>query len=90
MNVSAALLDRAKATKGLTSDYKLAQALDWSVSFVSNLRTGQRVLTEDAAEELATFADIDLVEVTALIRAERAKTPTLRAAWAKIAEKRAA
>lgn len=90
MNASAVLLDRAKSAHHLTSDYKLAQVLGWSVSFVSNLRTGQRVLSDEGAEQLADFAGLPLSEVLIALHAEKAKTPASRAAWAEIAERLAA
>lgn len=90
MNASALLLDRAKSAHRLTSDYKLAQVLGWSVSFVSNLRRGHREMSDEAAEQLCKFADLDLALALAMLNAEKAKTPEIRAAYEELAHLRAA
>jgi len=90
MNASSRLLDRAKVAKHLTSDYGLAKALGWSRSFVSNLRAGERVLSDEGAEQLAEFGNFPLALALAELHAEKAKTPASRAAWTEIAERLAA
>lgn len=52
MTTTSELLDAAKASMGLTSDYQLAKALDWPFTTMSNYRTGRNAM---GVEQVADF-----------------------------------
>lgn len=90
MSTTTDLLDLAKERTGLTTDYKLAQALGWAVSQVSNYRTGRRGLGDDQACELADLAKVPREYALALIAAERTTSAPARVAFLRAAERLAA
>ena len=90
MSASIEILDSVKSRAGLTSDYALAQRLDWKAAQISNVRNGRRPLSEDQLAQLAEISSFDVLKALARIKAENARTPRLRATWARIAENLAA
>lgn len=80
-------LDAVKEKLGITSDYALAKQLGFSLSTVSNYRTGRRVLDDDAALTIADALKLHPLSVIAAANAERAKTPEQRDRWSGVMEK---
>ncbi|RJG00955.1 DUF3693 domain-containing protein [Noviherbaspirillum sedimenti] len=78
------LIDAAKQQGGLTSDYKLAQALGVSTGRVSSLRNGDKAADEAEIAMLADMAGIDLHIALAAVHKNREKNPAKRAYWEKI------
>ncbi|WP_300750625.1 DUF3693 domain-containing protein [Janthinobacterium sp.] len=87
MKTTIQFLDAVKEKLGIESDYALAKRLGFSLSTVSNYRTGRRVLDDDAALTIALALDIHPFNVIASVNAERAKTPEQRARWSGVMEK---
>lgn len=72
-----ALLDAAKTRLGLTSDYKLAQALNWPFTTLSNYRTGRSSMRVDHLRHFCQKSGIsieDAVETTASELASKTET----------------
>lgn len=87
MKTTIQFLDAVKEKLGIESDYALAKRLGFSLSTVSNYRTGRRVLDDDAALTVALALDIHPFNVIASVNAERAKTPEQRERWSGVMEK---
>jgi|SRR6476469_1000380 len=87
MKTTIEFLDSVKEKLGIDSDYALAKRLGFSLSTVSNYRTGRRVLDDDAALVIAGALDIHPFVVIANANAERAKTPEQRERWSGVMEK---
>ncbi|MGK5049349.1 DUF3693 domain-containing protein [Janthinobacterium sp. GB4P2] len=87
MKTTIQFLDAVKEKLGIESDYALAKRLGFSLSTVSNYRTGRRVLDDDAALTIALALDVHPFTVIASVNAERAKTPEQRARWSGVMEK---
>ena len=87
MKTTIEFLDAVKEKLGITSDYALAKRLGFSLSTVSNYRTGRRILDDDAALDIAMALEVHPFEVIASVNAERAKTPEQRARWSGVMEK---
>lgn len=84
MDYSNALLDAYKERFGIPSDYALAQRWRISQNSIRSMRlTG---VSEERALHIATETGKPEGEVMALLRAERAKSPEVKAAWKKVAE----
>lgn len=81
MKTTIEFLDAVKEKLGIDSDYALAKRLGFSLSGMSNYRTGRRILDDDAALAVATALEVHPFEVIAAANAERAKTPEMRARW---------
>lgn len=90
MKTTIECLDAVKAKFGITSDYALAKRLGFSLSTVSNYRTGRRFLDDDAALTVALALDLHPFEVIVVANAERAKTPEQRARWSGFMDKMSA
>ena len=86
MKTTIEFLDAVKEKLGIASDYALAKRLGFSLSTVSNYRTGRRVLDDDAALTVALALDVHPFNVIAAVNAERAKTPETRARWMNVIE----
>jgi hypothetical protein len=78
------LLDVAKQQGGLTSDYKLAQALGVTTARLSSLRSGAKPADEAEIAMLADMGKIDLHIALAAVHRDREKNPAKRAYWEKI------
>ena len=87
MKTTIEFLDAVKEKLGITSDYALAKRLGFSLSTVSNYRTGRRILDDDAALDIAMALEVHPFEVIASVNAERAKTPEQRERWSGVMEK---
>lgn len=78
MNISstAELLDAAKSRMGLTSDYKLALALKWRHTTMSNYRQNKRSMDVEKIEEFANATGIPLATVVrvAVLMKQREKS----------------
>lgn len=86
MSETAALLDRAQERFGLTSDNKLAQALNWPQGTISGYRRGARTMDIEMAVDFATKTGIPLEEVAAAAIADKkALKPTSKARKGQIA-----
>ena len=90
MSYAVQLMDAAKASAGLSSDYALAKALNCQPSRVCNYRNGRSTPDDEAAIRLAEMAKIPPLEAIAKINAERARTAEMRLWWEKIARGAAA
>lgn len=77
-------INRLKATCGIDSDYKAAQALGITRSALSNYKSGKRLtLDENVSLKLANLIG-EKPEIVLLDQyAEQAKTPAIRAALAR-------
>lgn len=84
---SAELLDRAKACRGLRSDYALAKAAGFTTQQIGNYRSGRSAPGDAAAIKLAELAELDAGAVLAWMAAERAKTAAEREVWQKAASR---
>ena len=79
------LLDAVKTRLNITSERALArEAFKVDVASLRDMR--QRGLSDERALQVATLLDLNAGEVLAAIRAERAKSPEVRAVWQKVAE----
>ena len=78
------LIVAAKQRMGLTSDYKLAQALGVSSSRVSALANGKKPADEAEISMLAEMANVDLRVALAAVHQSREKNPAKRAYWERI------
>lgn len=87
MKTTIEFLDAVKVKLGISSDYALAKRLGFSLSTVSNYRTGRRILDDDAALTVAIALDTHPFNVIAAVNVERAKTPEQRARWSGVMEK---
>lgn len=87
MKTTVQFLDAVKEKLGIESDYALAKRLGFSLSAVSNYRTGRRFLDDDSALAIATVLEVHPFSVIANANAERAKTPEQRARWSGVMEK---
>lgn len=79
------LIDAAKASKGITSDYKLAKALGCTDNTVANWRHGRSRPDDESALTLAEWAGFDPCLVLAGIHASRLTNDRVKTVWAQIA-----
>ncbi|WP_287601057.1 helix-turn-helix domain-containing protein [Thiothrix sp.] len=84
------LLNAAKKTLGIGSDYALAKRLGTSTARIGQWRTGKSTPDEQACFQLADILGIDPAAVIALVKAERETEPTKAAFWRMQAGKYAA
>lgn len=78
------LLDKVKKDYNIASDYALAKRLGISQEGLRKIR--DRGLSDERALQVATLLDLNPGEIMASVRAERAKSPEVKAAWRRIAE----
>lgn len=90
MSATTDLLDLAKARRGLTTDYALAQALGWATAQVSNYRSGRRGMGDEQACEVADLAKVPREYALALVAAERTTSEPARLAFLRAAQRLAA
>lgn len=79
------LMDAAKASKGITSDYKLAKELGCTVHTVANWRHSRSRPDDESALTLAEWAGFDPCLVLAGIHASRLTNDRVKTVWAQIA-----
>ncbi|SFA98591.1 hypothetical protein SAMN04515620_1112 [Collimonas sp. OK607] len=78
------LIDAAKQQQGLTSDYKLAQALGITTGRISDLQSGRRPADEAEIMMLADMAKIEPHVAFAAVHKDKEKNPAKRAYWERI------
>lgn len=81
------LMDAAKASKGITSDYKLAKELGCTVHTVANWRHGRSRPDDESALTLAEWSGFDPCLVLAGIHASRLTNDRVKTVWAQIASR---
>ena len=85
METTIQLLDRIKTQLSISSDYKLAQALEISKNAVTNYRSGRSHPNDDVALKIAALLDEDAGRIAACLHAERAQSDQARELWEKVA-----
>lgn len=80
-------LDRAKAAKGLKTDYALAKALHKTPSTVLGYRAGRSAPDDEVATALAEMIGINPLEVIAAAHMDRARTAEMKMIWGGLLEK---
>lgn len=84
---TAELLSAAKSARGIPSNYRLAKVLGATDATLQRWNTGRGCPDDAHAAELAVMAGLDVEWVVTSMRAQREKDPTLRAIWARTAER---
>ena len=84
------LLNAAKKTLEISSDYALAKRLGTSTARIGQWRTGKSTPDEQACFQLADILGVDPAAVIALVKAERETEPGKAAFWRMQASKYAA
>jgi hypothetical protein len=84
---TAELLSAAKMARGIPSNYRLAKVLGATDATLQRWNTGRGCPDDAHAAELAVMAGLDVEWVVTSMRAQREKDPTLRAIWARAAER---
>lgn len=85
---SAEWIDRTKAARGWSSDYRAAKELGLSRNSISNYRAGLRnTLDEATALKVAQALQLDPALVLADQAMERAKDQSARSAWAAVLQR---
>lgn len=78
-------MDAVKSRLHLSSDYKLAQALNARQQNVSAWRVGKTTIGDDLAPRIAELLDMPTEKVLADLHAERERNPALVPVWRAIA-----
>jgi len=86
MKTTIDFLNDVKKKHNLPSDYALAGKLGLSRAAISKFRVGKDCLGDETACKIAALLDLDPGYVMACIAAERAKKPSVKAAWKHTAE----
>ncbi len=79
-------LDLAERKHGLT-DYAMAKKLSVTRGYVSKIRTGRNVISDQIALQIAKMADVHPVKVLMAASLERSDDPEISAAWSAALEK---
>lgn len=87
MTHTATVLDALRARLHLPSDYALAQRLGVSRMHVSAWRHARAPIPEDQVLQIAELLAASPAYIAACVEADRAKSPTMRAAWADAASR---
>jgi transcriptional regulator with XRE-family HTH domain len=74
-------LDQLIVRRDLKSDSDLANHLEISRQHLSRIRSDGRVLSEELCYRIARDLDINPLELFAYVRAQKCKTPEIRAIW---------
>ena len=85
MQTTNQLLDRIKADKQITSDYRLAKVLCVTKSAITNYRYGKSSPNDEVGIRMADLLNADPGHITACLHAERAQSPEIRQLWERIA-----
>ena len=81
----AQLLDSAKASAKIESDYRLAKVIGITHSAVSNYRAHKTMPDARVLEQLCALSGDDVAVVMAQIQAQRERTPEGKTMWLKVA-----
>ena len=81
------LLERAKVTAHLESDYRLAKVLRINQSALSNYRNGRNLPNVDILEALCALSGDDAGLIVAQVEAERAKEGPVKTMWLSVAKR---
>lgn len=84
---SKTLLMAYMRAKNFTKYREVADELDFTTAYISDLNTGKAQMTDELAIKLANEIGIDPAEVVISLHAIRAKTPEMKAAWYSILKK---
>lgn len=87
MKTISELLDQIKEKHDLKSDYKLALYMGIGGGNIANYRHGRSLPDENACEKIAAALGMDPDVLIAEMNATRAKSPEIRATWARIAQR---
>lgn len=82
------LIEQAKSSANLKSDYALAKAMGVHTGTVANWRKGKQHPSDEEAVQLATLAGIDEMKVIALIHYECATNEKKKEFWKNYIESR--
>ncbi len=77
----------AKSRLGIESDYALAKKLNVTRSYVSKIQSGNMVVSDKTACQLAEILDINPARVVIAAHAERETDPKMQAVWAGLLSK---
>ncbi len=84
---SKTLLAAYMRAKNFTKFREVAEELNFTTAYISDLNTGKAQVTDELAIKLANEIGIDPAEVVISLHAIRAKTPEMKAAWYEILKK---
>lgn len=79
------LLDRAKASAGIDSDYRLAKAIGITHAAISNYRVGKSLPNTRILEQLCALSGDDAGLIVAQVEASRAAEGPVRNMWLSVA-----
>ena len=85
MFLIAQLLERAKLSANIESDYRLAKVLSINQSALSNYRGGRSYPNDKILSQLCALSGDDVAVMAAQIQAERAQSPEGKTMWQAIA-----
>ncbi|MFM4818379.1 DUF3693 domain-containing protein [Aeromonas veronii] len=84
---SKTLLAAYMRAKNFTKLREVAEELNFTTAYISDLNTGKAQVTDELAVKLANEIGIDPAEVMISLHAIRAKTPEMKAAWYDVLKK---
>ncbi len=87
MNYSSYLIDLFKEKNSLKNDSEAAELIGLRKQNVSEIRKGDRHLTEEQAVWVAQQCALDCALVLVELAAERSKSDTAKTVWAQLAKK---
>ena len=87
MRTISEVLDHARTTQKVKSDYKLGLCLGIGLSAISNYRTGKSLPDEKACQKLAEAMGEDPALLTVEMQAQRSRTPEAKQIWLNIARR---
>ncbi|WP_182310742.1 helix-turn-helix domain-containing protein [Aeromonas media] len=78
---SKTLIQAYMRAKNMTQLKEVAEALDLSPSYITEMNQGRREFTDKAAISIANELGLDATEVIISLTAVRARDPSVKAAW---------
>lgn len=81
------LIDSAKVSGRIETDYRLAKIIGINQSALGNYRAGRSLPDERVLAQLCALSGDDVAVFAALIQAERARTPQGKTLWETIAKR---
>lgn len=81
------LLDRARASGSIVSDYQLAKVIGISHQAMTHYRMGRTLPNESVIEQLCALSGDDPGVIAAQIQSARSKTPEAKNMWLMIAKR---
>ncbi|WP_290437850.1 helix-turn-helix domain-containing protein [Aeromonas caviae] len=78
---SKTLIQAYMRAKNMTQLKEVAEALDLSPSYITEMNQGRREFTDKAAISIANELGLDPTEVIIALAAVRAREPSVKAAW---------